>query len=526
MPFIDDARTGGRKQLTIVELNLDNKLNPSGVEMHCNNDVPWGQRFFATVKSVDFAPTKIQSFEGLSYVGQVTVDLIDFEFCGGDYFARLSAMNPFYFNRECYVYTGYVHNGFNIANFKKRLYFIKKMDYDHEKRTLKITAKDPLSMVDEKGLTIPPEIRGKLLGPIPATVGALSAPYNTYIPPEIIAAGIDGDWTIGSEMVWIHTGGTVIARGLHGTRAQDHSQDALMRKAIVWVGINPVNALRDALTAYAGLGAYIDNADWDYVRDTYTLGDEMNGAITTPKSIKEFTKKVCEQFGLNVWFDDENQKLKIQAIGYTLDTIRQINYREHIINKGHRFTKDIQKAVTQTWYYYNKIDATKGDDSDNYGNIYIYFDGALEGNSGHRTAIIKKVYADFVGAAGLGVALKISARIMSRYREGYQEMTFQLDAKDSDLAVGDIVEITTKIIQDANGVPLPKNFEVVEKDQITDDIWSYRAVFGGATKRARLIAPNNMADYSIASSENRLKYMFVSNNSGLMNNGDEGGLIV
>ncbi len=158
--------------------------------------------------------------------------------------------------------------------------------------------------------------------------------------------------------------------------------------------------------------------------------------------------------------------------------------------------------------------------------IYIYFDGALEGNSGHRTAIIKKVYADFVGAAGLGVALKISARIMSRYREGYQEMTFQLDAKDSDLAVGDIVEITTKIIQDANGVPLPKNFEVVEKDQITDDIWSYRAVFGGATKRARLIAPNNMADYSIASSENRLKYMFVSNNSGLMNNGDEGGLIV
>lgn len=509
MPFIDDARTGGRKQLTIVELNLDNKLHPSGIEQHCNNEVPWGQRFFATVKSVDFAPTRIQSFEGLSYVGQVTIDLSDFEYGAGDYFARLTAMNPFYFNRECYVYTGYIHNGFNINNFKRRLYFIKKMDYDWEKRSLKITAKDPLSMIDERGLTIPPEIRGGLLGPIPAAVSALSPPYNTYIPAEIYNAGIDGDWTIGNEMVWIHSGGTVIVRGMHGTRAQDHNTDAVMRKAIVWVGVNPINALRDALTAYAGLGSYIDNAEWDSVRDTYTTGDEMNGALTTPKSIKDFTKKVCEQFGLNIWFDDENQKLKIQAIGWTINTIKQINWQQHIINKGHRFNKDIQKAVTQTWYYYNKIDPTKGDDSENYGNLYIYFDGALEGNSGHRTAIIKKVYADFVGATGLGIALKIASRIMARYREGYQEMTFQLDAKDSDLNVGDVAEITTKIVQDANGVPLPKNFEIVEKDQITDNIWSYRAVFGGATKSARLIAPNTMGNYSGESEENRNKYAFI-----------------
>lgn len=512
MAFIDDARKNGREELNLVEINLDNKLHPSGTELHCDGLNPFGQRFFSSVQSIDFAPTKIVAFEGLTHVGQVVVTLQDFKFGGGDYFARLIAMNPYYFNREIYVKTGFTHSGFNINNFRNRLYFIKKIDYDWTSRKCTITAKDALSLLEERGATIPVEIRGKLSGAIPATVSVLSPPYNYFIPPEIYTAGT-GYYAINNEVVFFD-GSALIIRAQRGTKADDHNADSPMRKVAIFTDQNPVDALRTELTNSAGLGAYIDNAQWDLVRDTYTVGDLVNATIFNPMSVKNFTKKICEQFGLNIWFDDETQKLKINAVGFVLGTLREINHRQHIINTGHSFTKDIQKAITQTWYYYGKIDPTKGDTSENYSSLYINYDPALEGTGGHRTALIKKVYADFLSGNGLGVALKIAARIMSRFKEGYQEITFRLDAKDSDISVGDVVQITTEIIQDAAGAPLAKPFEIIEKKQTENGIYVYKGAYGGAIKTARLIAPNDMPNYPSASAENQAKYAFIDNAGG------------
>jgi hypothetical protein len=41
MPFIDEAKKGGRRPLNFVEINLDNKLHPSGVENHCDSSNPF-----------------------------------------------------------------------------------------------------------------------------------------------------------------------------------------------------------------------------------------------------------------------------------------------------------------------------------------------------------------------------------------------------------------------------------------------------------------------------------------------------
>ena len=524
MAFLDDAKKGGRIALTIVEIGLDNKLSPSGVEHHCDGQVPWGQRFFASVSAIDFAPTKLVFFDGLSHVGQVSISFQDFNYGAGDYFARLFSMNPFYFNREIKIHTGYVQDGFNFANFRTRLYFIKKMDYDWESRRLKITAKDLFSKVDERGLTFPEEKRGKLKADLPIFAGDSLASNSVYFPDDILASGTDGYYAIDKEIILIAS--NVVSRGQKGTVAAEHKIDVLMRKIIVFNDRNPIDALYDILATSAGLSAHIDQNDWNYIRDTYTLGDYLNGTISNPLSIKAITKKICEQFALNIWWDDELQKLKIQAIGYSLSEPKKINWQENILNTGHSYSVDIQKAVTQTWFYYDKIDFTKGDSSENYGALYVYYDGNLEGEAGHRTTIIRKLYSDLVGAGGLGVAVKTTSRIMARHKEGYQEITFRLDAKDTGLNVGDAVEITTVIIQDANGNPLLRNFEVIEKEQISDTVWQYKASYAGKTLTARLITPNNMGNYAAESAENKLKYMFISNNSGLMGDGSEGGTIV
>jgi hypothetical protein len=529
MAFLDDAKKGGRVALTIVEIGLDNKLSPSGVEHHCDGQVPWGQRFFASVSAIDFAPTKLVFFDGLSHVGQVSISFQDFNFGAGDYFARLFAINPFYFNREIKIHTGYVQDGFNFANFRTRLYFIKKMDYDWESRKLKITAKDLFSKVDEKGVTFPDEKRGKLKTDLSIfSPGFFLSSFTGVFPDDIFAGDPAGHYVIDKEIILVTSliGQLVVFRASSGTLLEEHKAGALMRKIKVFNDRNPIDALYDILATSAGLSAHIDQNDWNYIRDTYTLGDYLNGVIYNPLSIKAITKKICEQFALNIWWDDELQKLKIQAIGYSLSEPKKINWQENILNTGHSYSVDIQKAVTQTWFYYDKIDLTKGDSSENYGALYIYYDGNLEGEAGHRTTIIRKLYADLVGSGGLGVAVKTTSRIMARHKEGYQEITFRLDAKDTGLNVGDAVEITTVIIQDANGNPILRNFEVIEKEQISDTVWQYKASYAGKTLKARLITPNNMGNYAAESAENKLKYMFISNNSGLMNDASEGGTIV
>ena len=326
MAFLDDAKKGGRVALTIVEIGLDNKLSPSGVEHHCDGQVPWGQRFFASVSAIDFAPTKLVFFDGLSHVGQVSISFQDFNFGAGDYFARLFAMNPFYFNREIKIHTGYVQDGFNFANFRTRLYFIKKMDYDWESRRLKITAKDLFSKVDEKGVTFPDEKRGKLKADLPVFAGDSLASNAGYFPDEILAGNTDGYYAIDKEIILIAS--NVVSRGQKGTVAAEHKIDVLMRKIIVFNDRNPIDALYDILATSAGLSAHIDQNDWNYIRDNYTLGDYLNGTISNPLSIKAITKKICEQFALNIWWDDELQKWK--ATSYIPFSQKTLGHTYHI----------------------------------------------------------------------------------------------------------------------------------------------------------------------------------------------------
>lgn len=121
----------------------------------------------------------------------------------------------------------------------------------------------------------------------------------------------------------------------------------------------------------------------------------------------------------------------------------------------------------------------------------------------------KKIFASFVDLGGLGTALKITSRVLSRFKEGHQEISFVLDAKDSIHDVGQIIEIETKIIQDETGNIVPRNFEIVEKKFIGNDLYEYKGVFAGVLRKPRFIAPNFTADYNSASQSVRDKYMFI-----------------
>lgn len=104
--------------------------------------------------------------------------------------------------------------------------------------------------------------------------------------------------------------------------------------------------------------------------------------------------------------------------------------------------------------------------------------------------------------------------MLSQYSQGENLYTFRVDVKDSGLKTGQLVDITTDLIQGADGVPTTNSFLVVERDQVAPTVFQYKAQATGFLTGApyRLIAPNSLSatDYTAASAAQRAKYAFIA----------------
>ena len=101
-------------------------------------------------------------------------------------------------------------------------------------------------------------------------------------------------------------------------------------------------------------------------------------------------------------------------------------------------------------------------------------------------------------------------------------------AKDSDLKVGQAVDIETDLIQDENGDQDVTTFRVISRDQIKDTVYKYTAVATGVDvgDRYKAIGPNTLTSYETESSANKETYAFICGNDGKMSDETDGYLIL
>lgn len=526
MSYASDAASITRQPLTIVEIGFDNVISPSGVERFTDGNVPIGQTFEPCLDDIQYSPTKITD-AGLGYRCTTTISLQDFPHPSGvgTYFGRLIGANPYYVDRLITVYRGFEHSAFSLSNMKKAVYFIKKIDGPDEKGRVRITGADPLTLLDGDQAQMP----------LPSSGSLASGISNSFTGSIDIgdATNIAGGYAIiDSEIVsYTHTSGSLInitARGQLGTSAEAHDAEAPVR-AIQYIDGNVVSFIYGAIWFFSEIdvSTYITLADWEFQRDTYLALESAYGVVLEPTPLKDTITKLCKQFNIAIWWDDEAQKIKLKALGPTLGASAQINTRDHILNVGHSVTRDQSKAISQVWIYYEKIDQSKGEDATNFKSVYAYADGSIEGSTGLRKPIIEKLYGEFIPGSGTASASKTASRISAQRKKGVIECKFRLDVRDATLAVGDGVEITTDLLQGADGNPVPTNFMVTERAR--KDSWvEYVAIATGIEigNRYGVICSNSMADYTSASTADRNVYAWICNDAGEMSNSDSGYLIL
>lgn len=512
-----------RRPLNILKLDLDNPIDSAG-DYFCDYQNPLGQKFWPCIESIDYAPAKLVP-GSLGSFGSVTVKLLNFPYGDqGTFFGKLLASNEYFLDRALIIYVGFHDDGeaFDWGNFQERHFVIRSIKGPDAKGVVTVTASDILTLLDSDQAVVPLESYGELAGALSAaTTGTVDIGDNTNFSASGGVCIINGKELATYSGVSGADSIVLTARSQFGTVAESStSAGSPVRNCYYINNENCIDALYALIDDFTEIDAstYINLTDWEDERDTYLALDDVFRVITEPTAVKDVIKDICESSHVSLWWEPSLQLIPVRAVGPELDATAEITTEAHILRDGHSIDRDLSKAVTQVWVFFDKINQADGDDEKNFRKLSIIIDNAKEAAYGFSK--VEKVYAGYLPSTGNATASKIGYRKLASYSLGEIIYRFKLDAKDSELLLGENVTITSIADEDSDGAATSRTYMVIERDQINAGTYAYKAQAMGIDPSSRygIFSDDVTPDYESGGSDT--DYGFFCGDDDLMPNAD------
>ncbi len=532
MSFDVERAKLSRRPMVIARIELDNAIGEPFTEYHCDGQTPLGQAFMQTITKVDTSAVQMAIASGLGYRVTAKLKMQDFSHgANGTFFGKLIGANDYYLDRKLTIYTGF-YDGvtFDWANFEASLFFIKKISGPDSSGVFTVEGKDPLTMLDGDQASVPYPTDGALTGVFAVgTLGVLDITDNTGFR---VAGGV---CRIGGELVRYSAlvGGGAISvseRGAFGSEDVEHESGENVKDSYYFEDAKSVDVIRSLIETYTPIDdqAYIPDTEWNTERDDNLSGELVTGVITDSTPVKNIIESICAQTYTSMWWNPEEQKIKLKAIGPSSTPVMTLTDDGSILQGAQKPVRDSAQLITQVRVYFEAIDySASSTDKSNLRQTYIDLSPTAESAAGVGKAIIKRIYANYLPDSGLASASKMASRYLLQYKKGLTSFKFKLDVKDSQLNVGDSVTLDSALFQDSDGVNVLTDFIVTEKDRDSGTIYSYKIIATGFLVGARYarVGPDGGADYALASTFERENYGYICGNDGLMSDGSAGYLI-
>lgn len=568
----------GRRPITIVELDLDACANVYGTApctavlgttgaQKCFNTfgscqdapnfskttktyrfcddstlAPVGSDYLPCIQSVDIAPTQLDP-KGLSVSASVTVTLKDFPHHDrgfdpywadrgytpqGTFFGKLRARNVYVVNRVMRVLTGYVDA--SGVHTRSRTYFIDHIEGPDSSGRVRIVGKDLLKFADVQDAQCPVPTKASLSADISSSVTSLT------LTPS--GAGADfptsGVVRINDELI-SYSGKstdtlTGLTRGYSGTTADSHDEDDKVQLCVVFEDASIPEILKTLLEDYASVDpSYIPYADWTTESDNW-ISDFAVGQVilSEPDGVKDLLKEVLEASGTALWWDEVAAELKFKVLvplSVTND-VMAVDDNANIL-EGSMSIKDLEsERISRVVVYFNPISPVGDVKEDNFRSISVTIDTPTEGANAYNSEKARTILNRWVPSKA--VSDELADRLLNRYRVTPRQITFKLDAKDLTLNTGDLVDVSTRLIQKETGELKPLRYLVTEtRESEIGSVVQYTAIqvdsIAGAV--AYLITPDDQSVWTSATDEQKGKYFFISGDDGFMSDGTRGATI-
>ncbi len=438
----------------------------------------------------------------------------------GTFWGKFIRRNPYYNGRPLRIRVGYLDEagGFDWSNFQTYAYIIENIDGPDGNGKVTITGKDILKLADDTRALCPPVSRGKLLAAITA-VGTTAtidpadaaADYGTEYPVEHTIR-------IGDECIRYSRVGAVLTlndRGTDNTLAEEHAAGDAVQLCVRFTDAAVKDVVYSLLTDYAGIPAsYIDFPAWEAEADTWLGSYKLTALLSDPMGVNSLLTELTQQALFYIWWNERTQKIDFKAIRPAIETeITELTDDYNAIAGSLKTTERPDERVTQVWVHFALTSPTAdGEKIENYHQLQIAADPAAEDVTQYGDQRIRRIYSRWFAADVSAVnAALLGQRLVYRYRNNPRRLSMKIDAKDVGIWTGDVVRVTSKVIQSDTGAPLPTTFQVISISETKPGheylVELLDTFFNG---RYCFITPNDMPVYSLATEDQKRLYGFIS----------------
>lgn len=310
-------------------------------------------------------------------------------------------------------------------------------------------------------------------------------------------------------------------RAQFGSTRSDSSVDDAVILCRAWFDKLATDVVKEILLATGYVSGDIDTAQFTE-QDAAWLGDayRITACITEPEKPSDLLEDLLPQMNAVSWWDPVAQKQKLKVLLPEKVTVPILDETANLIDGTVEVTSLDELRITQCAIFFGLRDATANlSEAPNFLQGEAAIDSDAEGPNEHDDVKPLIVYSRWFGLEN-AVALKAWAqRKLIARRDSPKRLTFALDPKDS-VSLAQVVDVSTSQIVDAEGRVSPARM-IVTKVLNEGHRLAVTARSFPFTKRYGYIAPNGTADYPTDQ-----VYAHISDNSGLMGNGDGGYLII
>lgn len=509
-----------------------------------------------SLKSISTVPTKINAggaSDDLSVLGRrasVKISINDHQyddsfadkyvdtrlynaFESGTFWGKWLKRNPYYTSLKCKVYEGYV--GETLGEMQTKTYIVEAISGPNSGGSVSITAKDPLSLADDKRAMSPQTSDLELVNSIGSgtTTGITLIGSESDLSKEMGNTGALKYIRIDDEIM-SYTGYTVasdqftltgVTRGVLNTDHATHDAEESAQRVVRYESMYSWKIARDQILSYSTVPSdYIDDAAWDAEGNLWLTPFQFTGTIAEPTPVVDILEELTRDSMFYLWWDERDQLIKMRALSPVSGQIVGIDSDTNIINGSFSLTAKPSERVSRVAIYYNQKDPTQdADEISNYSNVRITVDGEAESEFLFGDVRSSSIFSRWMVSESQ--ALQIGTRRLAAFATTPEYMQITLDAKDRSIWTADVIEVTVPQVQDEFGQPESGLWQVIAAEEIQygDKIRYDLRRFTFQIARPAFWTADDQVRYEDASeADKQTLNAWWSDDDGLMLNGDDG----
>lgn len=456
MAYDNEKKKYSKEHLWYVEIDVNGTTY-----RFCENrsPLPIGLDANPSLQSVRVNPAEIDLEGGIGVRAKCNISLIesdDYTEWGtinnpARFWSRWRAENPYYLGKRISVFSGYIVNdAFDVSNFVRRDYIIES--FALTAGGVSIKGKDPLKLLSNDRAKAPIESNGSLSADILSTDTSFTLQPAGIGDTEYPAS--NGIVRIGDEVILYTTrsGDTFsgLTRGFYSTEISDHSENDTAQLCLEINSDTVSNIGYDLMVNYANVDpSFINKADWDAeVANAFIT--TYSTLITEPTGVQDLLEEFCDSAPHYYYYDERVNKIRLVALKPPPNDAQLYTYQANII-QGSMAVKDRQDLrISTVIVNYGIINPTKDlDETSNYRSSYVREDTRSVTNYGQRA--YKTVHSRWIPSDNKTAAVLMAARVGRRFSDAPREITFSMDAKDSDVWAGYSIRLESDLILQSGG---------------------------------------------------------------------------